>query len=64
MRIVSPDCGEEYPLNTREWVCIRCGGSLEIEGTAQFDPALIDQPTASLWRYRALLPLPEMARRP
>lgn len=59
LRIVSPDCGEEYPLESREWVCIRCGGSLEVVGTPDFDPGLIDYSVQSLWRYRALLPLPE-----
>ncbi len=58
MRIVCPRCGEEYPPNTFEWVCIRCGSHLEIEGTPEFDPALIDRQAPSLWRYRALLPLP------
>ncbi len=61
MKIISPDCGEEYPLETQEWVCVRCGGSLEIADTVPFDPELIDQSTFSLWRYRKMLPLPEDA---
>ncbi|MGB8647684.1 MAG: threonine synthase [Anaerolineae bacterium] len=56
-----PRCGAEYPLHTFEWVCIRCGGHLEIKGTPEFDPARIDRSIASLWRYRQLLPLPEDA---
>jgi threonine synthase len=58
MKIISPDCGAEYPLNTFEWVCTRCNGHLEIQDLPEFDPARIDTHVASLWRYRALLPLP------
>jgi threonine synthase len=61
VRITSPDCGEEYPLDTFEWVCVRCGGHLEIEGARAFDPAAIDRSVASLWRYHAMLPLPSGA---
>ncbi len=59
MKIICAHCGEAYPLNTFEWVCIRCGGHLEIAGVPDFDPTRIDQNIASLWRYRALLPLPD-----
>jgi threonine synthase len=59
MKILSPECGEEYPLNTYEWTCFRCGGHLELEGVQSFDSALIDCSVSSLWRYRAFLPLPE-----
>lgn len=59
MKIISPDCGEEYPLETHEWVCVRCGGSLEIADTLPFDPGLIDHSTFSLWRYRQMLPIPK-----
>src|SRR5919204_2722457 len=61
MIIISPDCGQEYPLTIREWQCVRCGGFLELAGTTEFDPALIDEQIASLWRYRRILPLPEGA---
>ncbi|MGE5140716.1 MAG: pyridoxal-phosphate dependent enzyme [Rudaea sp.] len=61
LEIHCPRCGEEYPLDTHEWVCVRCRGHLEIRGTAAFDPALVDRAQASIWRYRALLPLPEGA---
>ncbi len=61
MNIFCARCGEEYPLNTFEWVCIRCGGHLDIAGVPDFDPARIDSKVASLWRYRALLPLPDGA---
>jgi threonine synthase len=61
MKIVSPECGVEFPLNTYEWTCIRCGGQLEIRDARPFDPALIDRSVNSLWRYRAFLPLPEGA---
>ncbi len=60
LAIVCPVCGEEYRLDNLEWVCIRCGGHLEIEGVPQFDPAL-NGAVASLWRDRHFLPLPEGA---
>lgn len=62
MRITSPDCGAEYPLNTFEWKCPKCGGLLEIAGTRPFDPVLIDRTVRSVWRYRRFLPLPDEAR--
>jgi threonine synthase len=61
MKIVSPDCGEEYPLDTLEWVCVRCGGHLEIQDAPEFEPARIKKSVSSLWRYREVLPLPEGA---
>jgi threonine synthase len=57
LTLVSPDCGEAYPIDTLEWECIRCGRQLEVEGTRAFDPALIDTHVSSLWRYRPFLPL-------
>lgn len=61
MKIVCQLCRAEYPLDTRAWVCTRCNGLLEIEGAPEFDPARINTGDSSLWRYRALLPLPEHA---
>jgi threonine synthase len=54
-------CGASYSLATREWVCIRCDGLLEISGASPFNPDFIDPGEASLWRYRAMLPLPPAA---
>jgi threonine synthase len=50
------NCGESYPLDTREWRCA-CGGLFELENWPAFDPALIDPHQPGLWRYRSLLPL-------
>lgn len=61
MRIVCPRCGIEYPLDSREWVCPRCSGILELTGVPAFDPALVVRGDASLWRYRQFLPLPQKA---
>lgn len=61
MQIICSSCGERYPLNTRKWVCRRCGGLFEMADTPRFDPALIETSDATLWRYRAFLPLPENA---
>ncbi len=61
MQIACSSCDARYPLDTRAWVCPKCGGLFEIAGIARFDPALIDTANASLWRYRAFLPLPPNA---
>lgn len=61
MQIICSACGERYPLNTRKWVCRRCGGLFEIADTPRFDPARIETSNATLWRYRAFLPLPDDA---
>lgn len=62
MHIVCSSCGERYPLNTRKWVCRRCGGLFELADVPAFDPAGIATNDASLWRYAAFIPLPENAR--
>lgn len=58
MEIRCAKCGTPYPLDTRAWVCEKCGGLLELMGTPSFDAAQIDRKDSSLWRYRAMLPLP------
>lgn len=62
MQIVCSSCGERYPLNTRKWVCRRCGGLFEFTDMPPFDPARIDGGLASLWRYRDFIPLPDGAK--
>lgn len=57
MQIVCSSCDTRYPLDTREWVCRKCGGLFEIADMPRFDPAQIDASNATLWRYRAFLPL-------
>ncbi len=61
MQITCSSCHSRYPLDTRTWVCPNCGGLFEIADIARFDPAQIDTANATLWRYRAFLPLPENA---
>lgn len=61
MEIRCGACGADYPLDTREWVCVRCGGLLEIDGAPAFDPKRVNRDDSSLWRYRAMLPLPDGA---
>lgn len=59
MEIRCADCDARYPLNTRAWKCESCGGLLEIAGAPKFDAARIARNDTSLWRYRAMLPLPD-----
>ncbi len=61
MQIACSSCDSRYPLDTRAWVCPKCGGLFEIADLPRFDPTLIDTANASLWRYRAFLPLPTNA---
>ncbi len=61
MQITCSSCHSRYALDTRAWVCPQCGGLFEIADLARFDPAEIDAGNATLWRYRAFLPLPENA---
>lgn len=62
MQILCSSCGEQYPLNTRKWVCRRCGGLFEIDGLPAFEPTQIAAGTPTLWRYQAFIPLPENAQ--
>lgn len=62
MQLICSSCAQRYPLGTREWICQKCGGLFEIEDARRFDPAQIDAGKATLWRYRAFIPLPENAR--
>lgn len=57
LHIICADCGTEYPPDTPEWICIRCGGLFEFEAIPRFEPPFIDVTAAGLWRYRAALPL-------
>lgn len=62
MRIVCSSCHTPYPLDTPHWLCVACGGLFEITGAARFDPIQIKTDNATLWRYRAFLPLPDQAK--
>jgi threonine synthase len=61
MGIRCSSCGAVYPVNGRAWVCEACGGLLEIYGAPAFDANQIARGDASVWRYRAFIPLPENA---
>jgi threonine synthase len=55
------ECRATYPLDGRTWVCEACGGVLEIFGAPAFRATRIAREDASLWRYRAFIPLPDRA---
>lgn len=59
MKIHCPNCRAQYELHTRAWKCETCGGLLDIVGAPQFDAKKIARDNNTLWRYRAMLPLPE-----
>ena len=50
-------CDRRHHFDPLLWRC-DCGGPLEIEGLSPFDPASLDGSTATIWRYRAALPVP------
>ncbi len=45
---IEPNCGAEFDLDARLYVCSRCGGLLDIERRGEIDPA----PLRDLWRQR------------
>ncbi|HID87366.1 MAG TPA: pyridoxal-phosphate dependent enzyme [Anaerolineae bacterium] len=49
-------CGRAYPLPTQDWRC-ECGGVFELEGTPPFSRQAVRSDEATLWRYRAMLPI-------
>ena len=61
------NCGENYPLNTENVVCTKCGGLLEIEydyaamreGLTKAD--LTKSRHSGLWRYAKALPVEEQS---
>lgn len=65
---IAPDCGAEFDLDARLYVCSRCGGLLDLERRDEIDSAplrdLWQQRRASLdprdrsgvWRFREFLP--------
>jgi threonine synthase len=58
MRYRCSVCGQEYPLETRQWQC-ECGGLFEFESGIQFSDEVVQRGVPTLWRYRALLPVHE-----
>lgn len=53
-------CQRTYPLETRTWRC-ECGGVFELDGAIPFSLDGIQSSVTTMWRYHAMLPLPEGA---
>ncbi len=58
MNLHCSQCKRTYPHHTHQWRC-ECGGVFELEGAPDFDQDKIETGDCSLWRYRAMLPLPD-----
>jgi threonine synthase len=72
-RCISPDCGAEFDLDARLYVCSRCGGLLDVERREQvaLDPtalrnlwqkrrgSLDSRDRSGVWRFREFLPITE-----
>lgn len=54
-------CHAVEPASPRVWRCARCGGVLDVSERPRFAPDLIVARDPSLWRYRAMIGLPEGA---
>jgi len=55
-----PRCGETWPAAVDRWRCA-CGAPL-LPVMPRFDPEAIETQDRSVWRYRAMLPVPAGAR--
>ncbi|MBI1800322.1 MAG: threonine synthase [Chloroflexi bacterium] len=62
MQCVFPQCHIIYPATSQRLRCAECGGPLDVADRKRFDPAAINTEDHSLWRYRAMLSLPDGAR--
>ena len=67
-RCIEPDCGAEFDLDARLYVCSRCGGLLDIDRRAEIDSSslrevwrqrrtsLDPRDRSGVWRFREFLP--------
>jgi len=63
MDFVCSSCSTLIPASPRVWRCARCGRVLDVARRAPFAPDLIEARDPSLWRYGAMIGLPEGAAR-
>jgi threonine synthase len=68
---IAPDCGAEFDLDARLYVCSRCGGLLDIERREAIDSACLRElwrqrrtsldprDRSGVWRFREFLPFTE-----
>lgn len=60
MELLCDMCGQKWGLEKERWKC-QCGAPLRWMFLNQFDPSEIETKVWSLWRYHAMLRLPENA---
>lgn len=61
---IAPDCGAEFDLDARLYVCSRCGGLLDIERREKIDVTPLrdlwqSRRGSGVWRFREFLPFTE-----
>jgi threonine synthase len=56
MSVICARCGRRYGAMERIWRCA-CGGPLDLEPAAPFDPRRMGARTATMWRYAEALPV-------
>jgi threonine synthase len=54
MLLSCPDCGEQYPIDTTNYVC-NCGKPLALINVPNFDRGKIRASDSSMWRYQVAL---------
>ena len=55
-RLLCQSCGTAYPMNDPRWRC-GCGGLLDLQFTARFEPEKFARRKPTMWRYREALPI-------
>ena len=64
------ECGREHRVDEIEYVCISCGGNLDVVydydliGSRLTKTSLASDPNRTMWRYRALLPINSSSETP
>jgi threonine synthase len=59
MELMCSSCHSNTPAHPQVWRCSKCSGVLDVAHRAAFAPDLIVARDPSLWRYRAMIGVPE-----
>lgn len=62
MKVECSNCHRPYPDSGVPYRCPACGGLFDFTEYPTFDPDLVDRDQSGVWRYRAMLGLPDHAK--